>query len=305
MIKSIKVTNKKKDSKEFILDKGIESGFLITKISGLGPVEADVSVSNVVTFDGGVYNSARAKTRNIVIEFALHGNDVEAQRLELYKYFPLKEKVTIEVKTGTRHAATYGYIERVEPEIFEETQHIQISIVCPDSYFTDIQNGVEKLYSFYAISPNFEFPFSNESLTTALLEFGIIRGNFVHDIYYTGEVETGFVMSFSPFGDLNKKIRISNVDTGENMTIDLGVIQKVTGKAFSSSDELSISTIKGYKYVLLSRAGKTYNVLNCLDRSSDWLQLSQGHNKFAYAITDDPNQQVRFEIRTTNLLFGV
>lgn len=35
MIKSIKVTNKKKDTKEFILDRGIESGFLITKISGL------------------------------------------------------------------------------------------------------------------------------------------------------------------------------------------------------------------------------------------------------------------------------
>lgn len=305
MLKSMKVINIKKDKKEFILNRGIESGFLIQKISGLGPADADISISNVVTFDGGIYNSSRAKTRNIVIEFILLGPDVESQRLELYKYFPLKEEVELEFKTDSRYAGTYGYVEKIEPEIFSDKEVVQISILCPDSYMKDLQNGGKKVYSFYSIAQNFEFPFSNESLTEKKIEFGIIRGDFVQDIIYTGEVETGFVMSIVPLHELTSNIIISNVDTGEDMLIYTKVLKDLIGSPFTSSDELIISTIKGYKYVILIRNGKEYNVLNCLDRASDWLQLRQGINKFAYSIANDPNIQIKFDIKTTNLLLGV
>jgi hypothetical protein len=173
MIKSLTVTNYLGES--LVLELGFpeKSGFLVQSITGLGPGKANINISEVATNDGGVYNSSRIGARNIVITLGfLENPDIETTRQLSYKYFPLKKQVRLLFETDNRTCEIYGNVESNEPNIFSSQESTQISILCPDPYFYSTDSEVTV---FSGIESLFEFPFSNESLTEDLIEFGEIK----------------------------------------------------------------------------------------------------------------------------------
>lgn len=304
MIKAITVVNPRGESLRMELEKPEESRFLVINVDGLGPVQATINTTEVVSYDGSIFNSARGSERNIVFSLVFDENyDVEETRHETYRYFPLKQEIEIVVETDKRICRTRGYVESNEPVIFAQQENASISVLCPNSWFEDAGEDGLNLTNFYGIDPMFEFPFSNESLSYKLIEFGSIRQSFQESLFYYGEVETGFTMTIHATGDVGD-ITIHDIDTGKSMTVYSDKLESLSGSSLSSGDDIVICTVKGSKSAQLLRAGKYTNVLNCLGRDTDWFQLHQGENIFGYEASYG-SENIQFSISVQNLFQGV
>lgn len=279
MIKSITVTNHLNESIKLELGFPERSGFLIQEISGLGPVKADINVSELSNIDGSIYNSARLPSRNIVFKLVLlESPTIEDTRQKSYKYFPIKKRVRLLIETTNRTAEIFGYVESNEPIIFSRQETTQISIVCPNPYF---YSEGKQLISFTGFEKVFSFPFSNESLSDKLLIMGNILKNQIQTVLYEGDSEIGFNIEIHAVGTA-KHVMFYNVNTLENMKIDTDKLIALTGQPIIMGDSIFISTIKGDKSIQLLREGVYYNIINCLDRDATWMFLRKGDNVFAF-----------------------
>ena len=299
MIYSLAVTNYLGDRIKLELGRPENTGFLVKSITGLGPVKANVNTTEVATNDGSMFNSARLSQRNIVIQLAfvhsIYGEDIEEIRQKSYKYFPIKKNVELIIETDNRYVRTIGYIESNEPDIFSKQEGTQISIICPDPYFYSASEDGNNVTDFYSIDPVFEFPFSNESLSEPLLIFGEIQIKTEGVITYHGDSEIGVMIYIHAIGPATN-FNIYNTETREVMSINTTKLEALTGKGIVASDDIIINTLKGEKSITLVREGKSYNILNCLDKNTDWFTLVKGDNIFAFtAESGVTNLQFRIE----------
>lgn len=307
MIYSLAVTNFLGDRIRLELGKPENTGFLVKSITGLGPVKANVNTTEVATNDGSMFNSARLSQRNIVIQMvfvnSIYGEDIEEIRQKSYKYFPIKKNVELVIETDNRYVRTTGYIESNEPDIFSKQEGTQISIICPDPYFYSASEDGDNVTDFYSIDPMFEFPFSNESLTEPLLVFGEIQIKTEGVITYTGDSEIGVMIYIHAIGPA-EHINIYNTETREVMTIDTVKLEKLTGQGLIAGDDIIINTLKGEKSITLVRNGVSYNILNCLDKNTDWFTLVKGDNIFAFT-ADSGVTNLQFRIENKVIYEGV
>lgn len=298
MIKSITVTNYLGDSMKLDLARPEESGFVVCSVTGLGPGEANINTTEVSTNDGSLFNSSRLPSRNIVIGLKyLWKNSIEEVRQLSYKQFPIKKKLTLLIETANRKAEIDGYVESNDPNIFSKDEGSDISIICPNPFFYSAGENGNNTTIFYGVEPMFEFPFSNESLLECLLEMGAIQNQTEKVITYHGDSEIGVTITIHAVGEASK-IAIYNTGTREIMRIDTDKLAAFTGSGIIAGDDIIICTVKGNKSISLQRAGKMTNILNCLEKNSDWFQLTKGDNIFAYtAATGSSNLQFKIENR--------
>lgn len=293
MIKSITVTNYLGESKKYELSRPELSGLVITNIEGLGPVKSDILTTKISSSDGSSFNSARTGTRNVIIYFDFRfAKNIEVVRHETYKYFPKKKKIKLLIETDTRICETYGYVEDNDPNIFSENETTQISIICPDPYFYSVETNKTMLAG---IEPMFEFPFSNESLDDDLIVFSEIRNRNQANIIYEGDADIGMIIRIVALGEASDII-IYNLNTREQIHIDTSKLKTLTGSGIIYGDEIIISTVKGNKYIKLLRNAVYTNIFNCIDKDTDWFQLTKGDNKFSFvAVTGQDNLELTME----------
>ena len=307
MIYSIVVTNYLGDRIKLELGKPDVSGFLIKSITGLGPAKANVNTTEVSTNDGSLFNSARLSQRNIVLDMVfintVYGESIEDLRQKSYKYFPLKKSVELTIETDNRYVKTTGYVESNEPNIFSSQEGTQISIICPDPYFYSAGEDGNNVTNFYSIDPMFEFPFSNESLDEPLLVFGEIQIKTEGVITYHGDSEIGVMIYIHAIGPATN-INIYNTETREVMRINTEKISSLTGKGIVASDDIVINTAKGEKSITLIREGVSYNILNCLDKNTNWFTLAKGDNIFAFT-ADSGVTNLQFRVENKVIYEGV
>lgn len=295
MIKSFKVTNYLGDSIKLILGEPERSGFLIKSVEGLGPAKANINTTEISTNDGSLFNSARLNNRNIVFEIIFvetaHRETIEDIRQKSYKYFPLKKNLELLIETDNRTVKTIGYVESNEPTIFSSQEGTQISIVCPDPYFYSADG--DNVTNLYSVEPVFEFPFGNESLTEDLLVMGNIHFKTEGVVIYDGDSEVGITIHIHAIGPASN-VTIYNTGTRETMAINSEKIESLTGKGIIARDDITITTSKHNKGITLVRDGVSYNILNCLDKNTNWFKLTKGDNIFAFtAETGVTNLQFR------------
>lgn len=285
MIKSFTVINYLGDSIKLELGRPEKSGFLIKSVLGLGPSKANINTTEVSTNDGSLFNSARLNQRNIVFDFifvdSVNRENIEDVRQKSYKYFPLKKNLDLLIETDNRIVKTTGYVESNEPNIFSSQEGSQISIICPDPHFYSAGPDGNNTTIFYGVESVFEFPFSNESLTDPLIVFGNIQNKTENVITYKGDSEIGITIQIHAIGGAGS-ITLYNTGTRESMRIDTVKLETLTGSGIVAGDDIIIKTQKGDKSITLIRGGKTTNILNCLDKRSDWFSLAKGDNIFAF-----------------------
>lgn len=304
MINRLTVTNYLGDSWTLDLRRYWEWGIAITGITGIDAVEGEIFDQEMASSDGSIFTSSRAKKRNIVISASLLPvPTVEQVRHLLYKMFPAKHATTLRFDTESRSCEISGYVESNAHVIFKKSVTIQVSIICPFPYFHSVGENGNKVTYFYGIEPMFEFPFSNESLEENLIEFGEIVNKKENVIVYEGDEDTGVIIRINAVGSAGS-VTIYNVLTRESMHLDNDKLQEMTGKGISQGDEISISTVKNDKYIQLLRDGIYTNILNCLDRDSDWIGLSNGDNVFAYE-ADSGADNLQFRVEHNVLYTGV
>lgn len=264
-----------------------DTGFLIYNIDGLGPGESDILVSDFALSDGGVFNSARRGARNIVITFRLGLTPtVEETRLRAYRYFALKRPINLTIQTGSRTGSIDGYVESVNPVIFTNDAHMQVSIICPDPNFYEVGSELgetgEIATSFYSVTPLFEFIYSSENGEKKPV--GDIVRYEEGNVYYSGDVETGLIIEIYLTGSVVGLTLYDRTDQ-KKMGIDHAKLSKLTGKGLINGDLVTISTIPGDKSVKLLRDGVETNIINSLAKGSEWFTLIPGDNVFTFDAT--------------------
>lgn len=296
MIKSVTITNHLGESIKLDLFNPEESGFIIKSIEGLGPVKANINFKELATNDGAIDNSARLSSRNIVMSLQfMESPTIEETRLKSYKYFPIKRNIKFLIETDSRICETIGRVETNVPTIFSNAEGCQISILCSNPYFYSAgENGTNQTV-FYGTEPLFEFPFSNESLTEDLIEFGSIENRTEGTIYYDGDAEIGITIQIHAVGEAEGLV-IYNTKTREIMRINDDKLKSLMGSGIQAGDEITITTSRGEKGIYMLRSGVTTNILNSLEKPIKWFQLSKGDNTFAYTASAGlTNLQFRIE----------
>lgn len=260
---SLKVENTRGGIFELTND---EKNFQVTNIEGLTPPKATINTSNFANGDGSDFNSSKIPNREIVITVYING-DVQTNRLTLYKYFRSKNWCKIYYKDDQRDVYIEGYVQTMEAPIFTQKQVAQISILCPDPYFKDVETIVQ---SISKALKKFTFPFSiNINEPIPFSEFELEK---VTNVINESESETGFIINVSFMGKVDK-LEIRNVDTGENFIIDYN---------FIANDKLVINCNRGSKSAILTRDATEYNLIPYVRSGSIFFQLGVGDNNFSF-----------------------
>lgn len=269
MIKKVTVFQKsdKSDAFTMVLTSPINvsanTGFAIDKIDGLGPVGAEINTTEMVV-DGDLFNSARIGKRNIVLDLIFYsetGTGIEEVRQFSYRLFPTKKVVFIEIETDNRKLWTQGYVEKNEPNIFEDMEGNQVSLICPDPKWYDSENVIDEDLDL------------NDEIT----------------IEYDGEVEVGGLLELTVGSAITKPvsagvpaftISCANSD-GEAQLINI----YTPNTGFAVGDVIKINSVKGNKSCIYTdTADADHNALNLLNQNPDWIKLTSGEN--AIRVTD-------------------
>jgi hypothetical protein len=268
-----------------VLSLSTSSKYTLYKVTGLQPPASAVNTSNNATSDGVTVNSVRVDKRNIVLYIALEG-DVETNRINLYKYFPLKQTVTIYFKSGKRDVYIKGKVELIECDFFSKKQVVQVSIICPQPYF----KAVNDIVSYFSdVSPLFEFPFS---MSEAGVEFSAITTNIRKSIINSGDVPSGLIIDLYAIGTVVNPIIY---DVFKRTHIKLTYTME-------AGDRIIINTNHGEKSITLVRAGESTNIMGYLYPTSSWLTLESGDNVFTYDCeSGNSNLQLTF---SSSVLYG-
>lgn len=304
MIKSFTINNGADDSFILEMSNPWDSRVIIEKVDGLAPTKGTINTNALATSDGSVFNSARQDQRNIVFSFGLLEdlNDglIETTRQKIYRMFPEKKKITIEVETDNRYAMTEGYVESNEPDIFSEAEKQQVSIICPNAFWT----APSTTYSLNGTQDMFEFPFSNESLTEDMINFGEITDSTGVSFKYEGDVESGIVIRMKSIGRCENPT-VYNILTHEEMSFNTDILGKIVGddkNYIDYGDQLICSTVDGDPYVTYIRDNVEYNAIGMLPKISDWIKVYPGYNAFGYSAEEgEGNIQITIE---TRILYG-
>ena len=165
MIKSFKIVNNIGESITLDIRKPEDTGFLVSSVTGITYPKADIAMSEIAMFDGATMTNRRVGSRNIVMSIIFYDsnkdkNTIEELRHKCYRYFPIKQQVTFYVYNDSGTYWIKGYIEANETNIFSKVEAAQISIVCPDPYFT--KSTIDNNAYISNVVPNFQFPVSFE-----------------------------------------------------------------------------------------------------------------------------------------------
>lgn len=246
--------------------------YTVYRIDGLEPPTAVINTSPVANFDGSRFNSSKVNERNIVIYLTIE-NDCEANRINLYKHVKTKRFVKFYYKNSSREVYAVGYVESISIGIFEQKQSAQISILCPYSYFKNVNACIT---DFSTLEPMFVFPFAYD---TSGAPFSVIEPGQTHSIVNGGDIENGVVITVKAVGRaLNPTI--FNLSKNEYFKINVDMF---------AGDEVVINTNKGSKKVTLTHDGVTTNVINAIERGSTWFELLVGDNLFTYDADEFPS----------------
>lgn len=259
--------------------------YTVFKVEGLNPPQATVNASVSATQDGSVINSTRVELRNLVLYIAINGN-IEANRINLYRYFTPKKNVSINFSNDSRDVYIEGVVENVEIDLFSNGQFAQVSIICPRPYFRDVETFVT---SFSDVNRLFEFPMNVPPIG---VELSTITTNIRKNIIYTGDVEAGVTIQLFATGTVVNPI-LYDVLKGKSFKLNF---------TLQESDMVVINTNVGEKSVNLIRNGITTNALGYMTPDSDWFYLTAGDNVFTYECeSGSSNLQITY---ITTLLYG-
>lgn len=228
----------------------VSSGYSVEDIDGLGPVDAQIVSTSFAGVDGTQFQEARRGERNLLFKLGLQPDyvttTVEALRQKLYKYFMTKSRVNLRLIYASGLIVTIdGRTEKCIPEIFSDTPIMNISIICNDSDFVEIDSET--------VTGD-----STSDTTSTLID-------------YPGNVEVGFDFTLEIDRTLTEFTIYNTTPEGDVISMDFS-------GDFVAGDILKVGTVTGNKYVKLIRSGVTSDILYAKSPQSGWIELLEGDN---------------------------
>lgn len=246
--------------------------FVVSSIIGLNPPPAQINTTNIVGMDGAQYNSAFVNTRNIVITLMLRG-DQEASRQELLQYFQCKGLCRFYFQNNNAYVYIDGYVESIEYDIFQRTETMQVSIICPFPLFSDLTQQVVPLTGD---TSQFYFPYAID--TDDPVEFSTYSNSNITTINNDGQNEYGFICAIK-FNDSASSLEIRKViPDGEDESVYVSY-------SFTAGDIVTFSSVSNDISFILHDYDPEINLFNYTHIGDvDVLKITQGVNYFQYAV---------------------
>ena len=271
----------------------MRSAYSIIHVSGLTPPKASINTSPAGTLDGEFYNSARLNMRNIVLDIVIEG-DIETNRQQLYRIFPMKSACTVFFKNQNMDVKIEGYIELVDGDVCTRREQMQISIICPQPYWTTLGLVAYELSTTIA---SFSFPFSIAE--SPGVPISVYSQNPTITVYNSGSVPCGF--------KAYAEIAAGSAGVQEVALFNLTTQKKIQLKAnhtLQAGDTLYISTVPGELRFYLFRNGEKINYINYMTADSEFFTLALGENLLYFTCTGNIDD-VHFDISPELLFAGV
>ena len=251
-----------------------DTGFIISKIDGLGPVDADINTTEMI-IDGDLFNSARTGKRNIVLDLIFYsevGDGIESVRQYSYRLFPTKKQIYIEVEVSNRKVWTIGYVEKNEPDIFSDIEGNQVSIICPDpKWYNSEETQTTELTT--GVDTEIEYEGDVEVGGYLVIEIGSSVSAPV-----SGGIPAFTISCANPDGDAQQLQVYTPYDPNEGIT------------GFVEGDVITICSIPGNKSCIWTdTADADHNTINLLNQNPDWIKIKPGINTIR---VDDPNSAI-------------
>lgn len=251
----------------------------ILSIDGLTSPDTNINTSNLYYADGCVINSMKAEKRNIVINLNIKP-PIEMNRLNLYKFFACKAKITLYWTNDSRDVYIKGIVEKFEANLFDKVQQPQISIICPQPYFIAT---TEDVIGFTDSESLFEFPFSISWPPGKAISEGKGRISQLVDV---GEATTGIIIKISAEGGAVTNPTVMNRTTGDTFTINY---------TMSDSQQIVVNSNVGEKSIYLYTGSSKKNFLSKRKYGTQWITCVPGYNDFYYtADSGSDYMQVEF-----------
>jgi len=252
-----------------------ESGFgpfLLADVDGIYEAKNKVYVSENSMIDGAVYQGSVAEYRNIV----LHLTDTEGypkNRDMLNQLFKEKSKGLLIFTEGNSPSRQIEYyVESLDSTGMDPYRSHDISLICPDPFFYDIEGSEEAMASWVSA---FTFPFSSPA---SGFTFGYQSNEKIKTIQNDiAEDNIGITITITCMGAVTNP-SITHIETGDKITIGH------SGKPFEivTGDVVTITTATGNKHVTLTHNGVTSEVNHYLTEDSVFVQLMRGSNSFGF-----------------------
>ena len=151
MIRSIELIPADREGLLLELDKPEDTGIVVKSVDGLGPAKATINTTALSLTDSAMFNGSRVGMRTITLTLLpLAVPTVECSRHRIYNLLPIKQPVTIIVRTDTRTVKTLGYVESSEPDIFSSEEAVKatgrtelptLRSICPSSRSTRLSSS--------------------------------------------------------------------------------------------------------------------------------------------------------------------
>ena len=236
---------------------------LCDPVDGLNPVSAEYSSSKGANYDGERMTSARLSIRTLTLRIKVL-EPVDENRHALHAFFMSKKKVRVYYYSPSLKAYIDGFVEGVSDQQFYRDDLIVISIRCFSPYFVETSKSVT---SYNTVSYGFYFPFS----ITVPVPFGSLSSTDHQSVLNRGTEDVGCTIRIKAIGGDVVNPVIYNQTTDKRMHIKATI---------NSNDELLIKTSVGEKSILYidDVALDKTNMIDSLDRTSDWITLLSGDN---------------------------
>ena len=267
-----------------------ENKYIVGNVEGLTPPSADISfVENLG--DGAEFKHERTSKRNLVINMNIVGN-AEDNRIQLYRYIKNGKYIKVYFKNGRRNVWIEGYVETLEIDQFNMKTTCQISILCPNPWWKDIE---EVIHSINTIKGNFYFPF----YTIDPIPFSTYDTIQILNLINKGDISSGMTIEVFARGSITN-LKIFNRETTEY--IGLGCEERPF--TLQAGDKIIITTHINNKRIKLIRNAEEINIFNDLTPDSTFLQVGAGDNVFTYT-ADSGNEYVDITFKHYSQYEGV
>ena len=246
--------------------------FLLEDAAGIYEQSAKVNITENTLTDGSTYQSSVLQSRNIVLSLR-DLNDHLANRQFLLSLFPPKSKGTLIFRDGEEERQTDYYVEKLTSDGIHSARTYQISLICPDPYFYDIEDYSITLAAYV---PNFTFA---HEFTSVKEELGYRQINRLQDIKdEIGSDNIGITITIEASGAVQNP-EVTRVESNEHIQIgtDSMPLNMVAG------DKIIITTADNNKKIFLERNGTRTNISQYLSDDSTFIQLHRGDNTIGYS----------------------
>jgi len=259
--------------------------FFLESVDGLHEVTGVVAGMSSAYAIGENYIGTSVEKRNIIIKGAIR-DDVITNRQKLYRVFPLKSTGTLYYYEDDLERKINYKVESIQIDDTGLHKHFQISLICPNPYFTDLENTSLQMATW---SPTFKFILQIPSDTG--IKFGVKNTTSMATIENDTNIEFGMTITFTA-NDTVTNPSLFNVDTREEMKVE---------KIMSAGDKIIINTYRQNKnitYISVS-TGVEENINNLMVYGSKFLQIKHGSNTFRYN-ADDGEENLEAVIEYVN-----